>query len=95
MLNTFCSLIVVVLGGHPSKRQVMDALDYALQYRIVGGQDAELNTWPWMVQLEYDTAFNCGGVIVDKNLVLTGIFSSNTNLFQSNKHFSLKFEVEI
>ena len=64
----------MVLGGHPSKRQVMDALDYALQYRIVGGQDAEPNTWPWMVQLQYGTAFNCGGVIVDENLVLTGNF---------------------
>ena len=40
--------------------------------RIVGGQDAEPNTWPWMVQLEYGTAFNCGGVIVGENLVLTG-----------------------
>merc|ERR1712113_571689 len=39
--------------------------------RIVGGQDAEPNTWPWMVQLEYGTAFNCGGVIVGENLVLT------------------------
>ena len=31
MLKTFCSLVMVVLGGHPSKRQVMDALDDALQ----------------------------------------------------------------
>ena len=81
-LKTFCSwwlciilsLVMMVLGGHPSKRQVMDALDYALQYRIVGGQDAEPNTWPWMVQLQYGTAFKCGGVIVNENLVLTGNF---------------------
>ena len=74
MKNLFLILVTTVLGGHPSKRQVMNALDDAPQYRIVGGQDAELNTWPWMVQLEYDTAFNCGGVIVDENLVLTGNF---------------------
>jgi len=39
--------------------------------RIVGGQEAEPNTWPWMVQLEYYGNFNCGGVIVGENLVLT------------------------
>ena len=31
MLNTFYALILIVLGGHPSKRQVMEALDDALQ----------------------------------------------------------------
>jgi len=39
--------------------------------RIVGGQEADPNTWPWMVQLEYYGSFNCGAVIVGENLVLT------------------------
>merc|ERR1711892_32162 len=39
--------------------------------RIVDGQEADPNTWPWMVQLEYYDNFNCGGVIVGENLVLT------------------------
>ena len=47
--------------------------------RIVGGQVADPNTWPWMVQLEYDEAFTCGGVIVGENLVLTGKFKLKLN----------------
>jgi len=39
--------------------------------RILDGQEADPNTWPWMVQLEYYDNFNCGGVIVGENLVLT------------------------
>ena len=39
--------------------------------RIVDGQEADPNTWPWLVQLESNGYFNCGGVIVDENLVLT------------------------
>ena len=42
--------------------------------RIVGGQFAEPNTWPWMVQLQYFGEFTCGGVIVGENLILTGNF---------------------
>jgi len=38
--------------------------------RIVDGQEADPNTWPWMVQLGYDGSL-CGGVIVGENLVLT------------------------
>jgi len=39
--------------------------------RIVDGQEAHPNTWPWMVRLEYDLDLLCGGVIVGENLVLT------------------------
>ena len=52
--------------------------------RIVGGQVADPNTWPWMVQLEYHEHFTCGGVIVGENLVLTGTFLDRLTQVASN-----------
>ena len=38
---------------------------------IVGGQDADVNEYPWQIRLEYNGAFYCGGSIINKKTVLT------------------------
>ena len=39
--------------------------------RIVGGQEAVKNSWPWMVQLQYMGYTSCGGTIIGDNVILT------------------------
>lgn len=39
--------------------------------RIVGGQEAVKNSWPWMVQLQYMGHTSCGGTIIGDNVILT------------------------
>ena len=38
---------------------------------IVGGQDADVNEYPWQIRLEYDGDFYCGGSIINNKTVLT------------------------
>ena len=41
--------------------------------RIIGGVDADKNSWPWLVQLDIyqrsGVTDNCGGTIIDDNWV--------------------------
>uniref|UniRef100_A0A8D1YYA6 pancreatic elastase II n=1 Tax=Sus scrofa TaxID=9823 RepID=A0A8D1YYA6_PIG len=43
--------------------------------RVVGGEDARPNSWPWQVSLQYDSSgqwrHTCGGTLVDQSWVLT------------------------
>lgn len=39
--------------------------------RIVGGQPAGVNRYPWMARLVYDGTFHCGASLLTKEYVLT------------------------
>jgi secreted trypsin-like serine protease len=39
--------------------------------RIINGEDARPNSWPWMVFLTVNSEFSCGGSILDKDTILT------------------------
>merc|ERR1712168_645162 len=39
--------------------------------KIVGGEEAEPNQWPWIVALFVDNAWFCGGSLISENWVLT------------------------
>jgi len=39
--------------------------------RIVGGEEAQPNQWPWIVALFIDDAWFCGGSLINENYVLT------------------------
>lgn len=39
--------------------------------RIVGGQAAGINEFPWMARLSYFNRFYCGGMLINDRYVLT------------------------
>ena len=39
--------------------------------RIVGGQAAGINEFPWMARLSYFNRFYCGGTLINDRYVLT------------------------
>merc|ERR1712198_485117 len=39
--------------------------------KIVGGEEAEPNQWPWIVALFIDNAWFCGGSLISENWVMT------------------------
>lgn len=39
--------------------------------RIVGGYNAEPNSWPWMASLRFRGSHKCGGALIDRDWVLT------------------------
>ena len=50
--------------------------------RIVGGEEAVANSWPWIVRLDIDNGGLCGGTILDdKESVLLRALSSSVTLF--------------
>uniref|UniRef100_A0A8D0W4S5 pancreatic elastase II n=1 Tax=Sus scrofa TaxID=9823 RepID=A0A8D0W4S5_PIG len=61
--------------------------------RVVGGEDARPNSWPWQVSLQYDSSgqwrHTCGGTLVDQSWVLTAahcISSSRTYRVVLGRH---------
>lgn len=39
--------------------------------RIVGGQETQVNEYPWMTLLKYGTKFYCGAALINDRYVLT------------------------
>lgn len=39
--------------------------------RVVGGQQASVESWPWQVSIQYHRQHVCGGSILDPHWVLT------------------------
>jgi len=66
--------------AHPAMRQLADPETCGISrtgLRIVGGQDAELGQFPWLVNLGYQqagqgqTVFKCGGTLIGPRHVIT------------------------
>lgn len=67
-------------SNHPGKRLLAEETSCGISSpigRIVGGQDAPLGRYPWLVNLGYkqdgkdQTLFKCGGTLIGTSLVLT------------------------
>uniref|UniRef100_A0A8C5S0U1 Peptidase S1 domain-containing protein n=1 Tax=Laticauda laticaudata TaxID=8630 RepID=A0A8C5S0U1_LATLA len=41
------------------------------QNRIVGGEDASLNAWPWQASLQYQGKHVCGATLISSEWILT------------------------
>ncbi|KAK2503201.1 hypothetical protein MC885_003802 [Smutsia gigantea] len=39
--------------------------------RVVGGEKASVESWPWQVSIQYDKQHICGGSILDAHWILT------------------------
>uniref|UniRef100_A0A182QK40 Peptidase S1 domain-containing protein n=1 Tax=Anopheles farauti TaxID=69004 RepID=A0A182QK40_9DIPT len=53
--------------------------------KIVGGQEAEIGRYPWMVALYYNNRFICGGSLINDRYVLTAahcVFGSDRSRFR-------------
>ena len=55
------------------------SLKYFPQPRIVGGQNAENNQFPYQISLRFNNYHICGGSIISKNYVITAAHCVTTN----------------
>lgn len=39
--------------------------------RIIGGEEARIEDFPYQIALEYGSGYRCGGVIIDASTILT------------------------
>jgi len=38
---------------------------------LIGGLDVEIGDWPWMSEIKVNNKFTCGGILLNKDYVLT------------------------
>uniref|UniRef100_A0A1B0EZ70 Uncharacterized protein n=1 Tax=Phlebotomus papatasi TaxID=29031 RepID=A0A1B0EZ70_PHLPP len=57
-------LLVTVLGSKFND-------DLKPQTRIVGGQETNIEKFPYQISLEYNKKHTCGGAIISRNYVIT------------------------
>ncbi|XP_012413628.1 transmembrane protease serine 4 [Trichechus manatus latirostris] len=52
--------------------------------RVVGGEKASVDSWPWQVSVQYDRKHICGGSILDPHWILTAAHCFRKHLDVSN-----------
>ncbi|XP_049569731.1 transmembrane protease serine 4 isoform X6 [Orcinus orca] len=52
--------------------------------RVVGGETASVDSWPWQVSIQYDKQHICGGSILDPHWILTAAHCFRKHLDVSN-----------
>ncbi|XP_049712686.1 transmembrane protease serine 4 isoform X2 [Elephas maximus indicus] len=52
--------------------------------RVVGGEKASVDSWPWQVSVQYDRQHICGGSILDPHWILTAAHCFRKHLDVSN-----------
>lgn len=52
--------------------------------RVVGGQEASVESWPWQVSIQYNKQHVCGGSILDSHWILTAAHCFRKHLDVSN-----------
>uniref|UniRef100_A0A8C0W2Y2 Peptidase S1 domain-containing protein n=2 Tax=Castor canadensis TaxID=51338 RepID=A0A8C0W2Y2_CASCN len=52
--------------------------------RVVGGEEASVDSWPWQVSVQYDKQHICGGSILDAHWILTAAHCFRKHLDVSN-----------
>jgi len=45
--------------------------EHPFSFRVVGGEEAKMNEWPWQVALVYNNKFFCGGSLISDRHILT------------------------
>lgn len=65
-LNVFCDSI-------PSEKVLKCGKRGAIFGRIWGGENTELNAWPWLVAFRHLNNFFCGGSLVSSKHVVSGM----------------------
>nr|XP_057911088.1 elastase-1-like isoform X1 [Doryrhamphus excisus] len=68
VLTTLAALVLAEL--EPQPRYLEDSLE-----RVVGGEVARPNSWPWQISLQYKSGsrfhHTCGGTLIEKDWVMT------------------------
>ncbi|XP_061543404.1 LOW QUALITY PROTEIN: elastase-1-like [Phycodurus eques] len=68
VLTTLAALVLAEL--EPQPRYLEDSLE-----RVVGGEVARPNSWPWQISLQYQSGsrfyHHCGGTLIEKGWVMT------------------------
>jgi len=62
-------------GGTPAKTKGLSDVEFpyvqSRANRVVGGTEAQPNSWPWMAALVRGNYYICGGVLIEEQFVLT------------------------
>lgn len=67
-LLLFCALLVTPVWLAPSPQQILKGVNTP---RIVNGTDANINSIPFQISLEFYNMHSCGGAILNTDTILT------------------------
>ncbi|KAL4240880.1 Enteropeptidase [Mactra antiquata] len=67
--------VIIMVGCYGCGKR--DVKQMAVGKRIVGGQEAEQGSWPWMVMLRLNHIYKCGGSILSSRVIITAAHCVN------------------